>query len=285
MLFVYRLAGDPPAPRTTFAVRATRSPWFSQGHRFTFPPLKSKLQSSKRTSRLLDTSFSGADGRRSDLSQLPAKDVTENNGRLRIFASTVILLDMKSGSRRRGGWNYDPPPISESTRSKISPREPRRSASARNLALVMLAILVTALMVVAYIVRFHAIDLSRITLPAALKLGNRTISLRGTTPVPAIHNSLETECETHRQCTDAEFAGMVESLQRQWALTPEEIRSKCVAYSTYPPLEHCILSESVTWLAKNPNGEAPWINPKNFDAAIMALCQKDPHSLPLCLKP
>jgi hypothetical protein len=36
---------------------------------------------------------------------------------------------------------------------------------------------------------------------------------------------------------------------------------------------------------KHPKEAAPWINPKNFDAAIMALCQKDPKSLSLCLKP
>ena len=149
----------------------------------------------------------------------------------------------------------------------------------------MLTLLMAALIVTAYIVKFHAIDLNRIAVPAAVKIGNRTVSFRETTPVPAIHNSSETECESHSQCTDAEFAGLADSLRRQWALTPEEIRSKCVAYLTYPPLEHCILSESVSWLAKNPNGAAPWINPKNFDPAIMALCQKDPNSLPLCTKP
>jgi hypothetical protein len=149
----------------------------------------------------------------------------------------------------------------------------------------MLTIFIAALIAAICIVKFHAIDLSHVAVPSAVKIGNRTVSLRENTPVPTIHNSSETECESHRQCTDEEFAGLVESLRRQWVLTPEEIRSKCAAYSTYPPLEHCILSESLSWLAKNPNGAAPWINPKNFDAAIMALCQKDPKSLPLCLKP
>jgi hypothetical protein len=197
---------------------------------------------------------------------------------------------MASSSKRRRGWNYDPPPISESTRSKIYDRKPRRSPFARNLVLGMLTLLIGTLIVAACIVKFHDIDLShvasRIAVPSALKIGSRTIRLReNNTPVPAIHNSPETECESNRQCTDTEFAGLVDSLRRQWALTPEEIRSKCAAYSTYPPLEHCILSESLTWLAKNPDGAAPWINPKNFDAAIMALCQKDPNSLPLCSKP
>jgi hypothetical protein len=105
------------------------------------------------------------------------------------------------------------------------------------------------------------------------------------TPLPAIHNSPDTECHNGQQCTDEEFADLADSLRRQWAITPEELRSKCAADSTYPSLEQCILRGTVSWLEKNPKGEAPWINPKNFDTAIMDLCQKDPTSLSICQKP
>jgi hypothetical protein len=145
------------------------------------------------------------------------------------------------------------------------------------------------LIIVACVVAFRAIDFKRISVPAALRRINSSIPFHTSapssemTPLPAIHNSPDTECS--QQCTDEEFAGLVDSLRRQWTITPEELRSKCAGYSTYPSLEHCILVGTVSWLDKHPNGEAPWINPKNFDAAIMALCQKDPKSLPLCLKP
>ncbi|MGB7196708.1 MAG: hypothetical protein WBG23_00285 [Acidobacteriaceae bacterium] len=145
--------------------------------------------------------------------------------------------------------------------------------------------------IVACVVAFRAIDFKRISVPAALKRINSSIPFQESasssemTPLPAIHNSPDTECNNRKQCTDEEFAGLVDSLRRQWTITPGELRSKCAGYSTYPSLEHCILMGSVAWLDKHPNGEAPWINPKNFDPAIMALCQKDPQSLSLCLKP
>ena len=126
---------------------------------------------------------------------------------------------------------------------------------------------------------------------AAVRTASRFFPLRpanrssGIPPLPATHNSPDTQCENGRQCTDEEFAILLDGLHRQWALTPEEIRAKCVSYTTYPTVEHCVLSETVSWLAKHPNEAAPWINPKNFDTAIMALCEKDPKSLPLCLKP
>ena len=198
---------------------------------------------------------------------------------------------MRSDDRRRRGWNYDAPPIPKSTRSEVHDRDARRSPSSRNLAAGLLTILIAMLIIAACVVAFRATDFKRISVPAALKRINSSIPFHKSapssemTPLPAIHNSPDTECDKGKQCTDEEFAGLVDSLRRQWAITPEELRSKCVAYSTYPSLEHCILVGTVSWLEKHPSGEAPWINPKNFDAAIMALCQKDPKSLPLCLKP
>ena len=144
--------------------------------------------------------------------------------------------------------------------------------------------------ITACVVAFHAVDFKGTSVSAALKRVSRSIPFHGfalsssITPLPAIHNSADTECD-NRQCTDEEFAGLADNLRRQWAITPEELRSKCVGNSTYPSLEHCVLKETVSWLGKHPNGEVPWINPKNFDAAIMALCQQDPKSLPLCSKP
>ena len=197
---------------------------------------------------------------------------------------------MRSDDRRRRGWNYDAPPISKSTRSAIHDRDARRSPSTRNLATGFLTILLAMLIIVACVVAFRAIDFKRISVPPALKRIISSIPFHKSapssemTPLPAIHNSPDTECSDHKQCTDEEFAGLVDSLRRQWTIAPEELRSKCAGYSTYPSLEHCILEGTVSWLDKHPNGEAPWINPKNFDPAIMALCQKDPN-LSLCLKP
>ncbi len=80
------------------------------------------------------------------------------------------------------------------------------------------------------------------------------------TPFPPVHNSPDTECAYHRQCTDDEFVGLLESLQRQWGLTPEWLRSKCVANYTYPSIEDCILNQTVSWLNTHPHEQAPWIN-------------------------
>jgi hypothetical protein len=198
---------------------------------------------------------------------------------------------MRSDDKRRGGWNYDPPPpIPKSTRSEIRDRDARRSPSTRNLGAGLRTILLAMLIIVACVVAFRAIDFKRISVPAALERINSFIPFHKSapssemTPLPVIHNSPDTACNKRQQCTGEEFAGLVDSLRRQWTITPEELRSKCAGYSTYPSLEHCILEGTVSWLEKHPNGEAPWINPKNFDPAIMALCQKDPN-LALCLKP
>ncbi len=197
---------------------------------------------------------------------------------------------MRRDDRRRGPWNYEAPPIPKVTRSEIPDRDARRSRSARNLAPRFLTILLAVLIIVACVVAFRAIDFKRISVPGALERINSSLPFHKSapssemTPLPAIHNSPDTECNNRQQCTGEEFAGLVDSLRRQWTITPEELRSKCAGYSTYPSLEHCILEGTVSWLDKHPNGEAPWINPKNFDAAIMALGQKDPN-LALCLKP
>jgi hypothetical protein len=149
--------------------------------------------------------------------------------------------------------------------------------------------------VVVGVLAFHVFKIDSIPIPAALKMGKSSTpqhlpdatanaSSSAMTPLPAIHNSKDTECADRRQCSNSEFADLVDNLRRQWVLVPEEIRSKCANYLTYPPLEHCVLSDSISWLAKHPNGVAPWINPKNFDTAVMAICQKHP-TLALCLKP
>jgi hypothetical protein len=197
--------------------------------------------------------------------------------------------------RRRGGWNYDPPPTTRSSATVREGGEARRSTSARNFVGSVFFMLIAAALVAALLV-FHVIRFKAFSIPAAIQIGRWSIPLRkpasspvalppSMTPLPPVHNSSDVQCGDHSRCSDAEFAGLVDSLRRQWALVPEEIRSKCAVNSTYPTLEHCVLSDSISWLAKNPTGEAPWINPKNFDTAIMALCQKDPKSLALCRKP
>jgi hypothetical protein len=165
------------------------------------------------------------------------------------------------------------------------------SSFTRKLGAGLLITLLAMVIFAACFVAFRTIDSKQISVPAALTRVLRSTPLHPSapasaiTPLPPVHNSPDTECDDHRQCTDEEFAGLTDSLGRQWAITPEELRSRCAGYTTYPSLEHCILAESVPWMGKHPKEAAPWINPKNFDAAIMALCQKDPKSLSLCLKP
>jgi hypothetical protein len=197
---------------------------------------------------------------------------------------------MRLEGRRRGGWDYDAPPIPKSTRPEIDDRDARKPPSIPHLGAGLLTIFLAMLIIVGCVVAFRVIDFKRISVPAALERINSSLPFHKSTassemtPLPAIHNSPDTECNGREQCTGEEFAGLVDSLRRQWTITPEELRSRCAGYATYPSLEHCILEGTVSWFEKHPKGEAPWINPKNFDAAIMALCQKDPTS-PLCLKP
>jgi hypothetical protein len=206
---------------------------------------------------------------------------------------------MRVVERRRGGWNYDAPPVPRSTGAKIHERAVRMSPFTRKLGAGLFITLLAMVIFAACFVAFRTIDFKQIPIPAVLTRLQRSTPLHPFAPAPApapapasaitslppVHNSPDTECDDHRQCTDEEFAGLRDSLGRQWAITPQELRSGCAGYTTYPSLEHCILVESVPWMDKHPKEAAPWINPKNFDTAIMALCQKDPKSLSLCLKP
>ena len=190
---------------------------------------------------------------------------------------------MRVVDRRRGGWNYDAPPVPRSTGAKIHERAVRMSPFTRKLGAGLLITLLAMVIFAACFVAFRTIDSKQISVPAALTRVHRSTPLHPSAPpsaitaLPPVHNSPDTECDDHRQCTDEEFAGLMDSLGRQWAITPEE----SVRYWLYddPSLEKWILAESVPGLDKRPKEAAPWINPKNFDTAIMALCQKDPKSL------
>jgi hypothetical protein len=205
--------------------------------------------------------------------------------------SIIEEQGMRVVDRRRGGWNDDAPPLPRSAGAKIHERAVRMSPFTRKLGAALLITLLAMVIFAACFVAFRTIDSKQISVPAALTRVHRSTPLQPSapastiTPLPPVHNSPDTECDDHRQCTDEEFAGLMDSLGRQWAITPEELRSGCAGFTTYPSLEHCILSKSVPWMDKHPKEAAPWINPKNFDTAIMALCQKDPKSLSLCLKP
>lgn len=221
---------------------------------------------------------------------------------------------MRSGEKRRRGWDYDPPPPPRAPRSrKLDERATR--APARSHTAGILATLFAILIIVGGLAAFHVVDpngislpmaFKKISLPTSFKIGDRTFSLHGIvtssrqaapaspqiapappqiTPLPTMHNSPDTDCGHAGQCTSGEFAGVIDGLRRQWALVPEDIRKGCAANATYPSVEHCILSQSIPWIAKHPDVAAAWINPKNFDATIMALCQNNPQASPLCSKP
>jgi hypothetical protein len=83
-------------------------------------------------------------------------------------------------------------------------------------------------------------------------------------PLPEIHDSADTHCDYQTECTDAQFSDLRDALQRQWRLTPEWLRAECASNSTYPTVEHCILSQTVDWLKSNPYAQAPWVNPNNY---------------------
>lgn len=206
--------------------------------------------------------------------------------------SIIEVQGMKVVERKRAGWNNnDAPPVPGSTGAKTHERAVRMSPFTRKLGVGLLITLLAMVIFAACFVAFRTMDSKRISVPAALTPGDRSPASQPSapasaiTPLPAVHNSSDTECGEHRQCTDEQFTGLLDSLGRQWAITPEELRSRCAGYTTYPSVEHCVLAESVPWLDKHPKEPAPWINPKNFDTAIMALCQKNPKSLALCLKP
>jgi hypothetical protein len=87
------------------------------------------------------------------------------------------------------------------------------------------------------------------------------------TPLPALLNSPDTHCEG-RRCSDGEFNGLMSDLERQWAITPQWIRSQCISNGTFPAMEHCILQETRSWLGRNPNRQAPWLNPANVGDVV-----------------
>jgi hypothetical protein len=86
----------------------------------------------------------------------------------------------------------------------------------------------------------------------------------GGTQLPPIHNSVDTHCDYERQCTDDEFGRILNGLQKQWAMVPEWLRAKCISNSTFPSIENCILSQTVSWLKENPSEQAPWVNLDNL---------------------
>jgi hypothetical protein len=84
--------------------------------------------------------------------------------------------------------------------------------------------------------------------------------------LPAMLNSLDTTCGNVRRCTDFEFNDMVSDLQKQWAITPQWVRSECAANATVPSMERCIVNRTRAWLGKNANRQAPWVRPDALGA-------------------
>jgi hypothetical protein len=84
------------------------------------------------------------------------------------------------------------------------------------------------------------------------------------TQLPALLNSPDTHCAANSPCTEIAFEGLVDSLQDQWAITPEWIRVACVANSSVPSIERCIIHKTVSWIALNPVRRAPWLNRQRF---------------------
>ena len=217
---------------------------------------------------------------------------------------------MKSVKRRRGGWDFEETPVPAPS-SEIRSR--RGSVGFHSVSRPLLGTLLLVVALAAGMRYFHVIDFKAIPIPTRADIASRSMPILRSafalvrpspavsaesssspvaapaspqsTSLPTLHNSPDTTCGDHRQCSDAEFAGLIEDSARQWALVPQEIKDKCATNPTYPSLEHCVLGESVPWMEKHPNDPVPWINPKNFDAAIMALCKKNPKALSLCSKP
>lgn len=84
--------------------------------------------------------------------------------------------------------------------------------------------------------------------------------------LPAMMNSVDTKCGNQRQCTEYEFNDVVSDLQKQWAITPEWVRSECAANATVPSMERCIVQQTQNWLGKNSNRQAPWVRPETLGA-------------------
>ena len=131
---------------------------------------------------------------------------------------------MRVVERRRRGWNNDAPPVPRLTGAKIHQRAVRMSPFTRKLGAGLLITLLVMVIFAACFVAFHVIGSKQISFPAALTHVHRSAPLHPSapasaiTPLPPLHNSPDTECDQHRQCTDEEFAGLTESLGRQWAL-------------------------------------------------------------------
>lgn len=86
--------------------------------------------------------------------------------------------------------------------------------------------------------------------------------------LPAMMNSSDTFCGNQRQCSDFEFNGEVDELQKQWAVTPQWVRSQCVVNSTVPSMERCIVKQTQTWLKENPNRQAPWVKTDSLGSNV-----------------
>ena len=198
---------------------------------------------------------------------------------------------MRSDGTRRRGWNYDAPPIPKSTRSEMHDRDARRSPPTRHLAAGLLTIFIAMLIIVACVVAFRAIDFKRISVPAALKRIYNSIPFHKFSPssemtaLPALHDSPVQNVTIASSVPTRNLQAWRTVCAGNGPLLLKSFGPSVLAIRRIRRLSAVPLVGTVSWLEKHPNGEAPWINPKNFDAAIMALCQKDPKSLPLCLKP
>lgn len=81
-------------------------------------------------------------------------------------------------------------------------------------------------------------------------------------PFPDIHNSPDMQCtDSEPQCSDAEFADALNSMRKQWNLSPTWLRSLCASARTGPSLEKCLATETVKWLNGHPEEKAPWLDP------------------------
>ncbi len=75
---------------------------------------------------------------------------------------------MRVVDRRRGGWNYDAPPVPRSTGATIHERALRMSSFTRKLGAGLLITLLAMVIFAACIVAFRTMDSKQISVPAAL---------------------------------------------------------------------------------------------------------------------
>jgi hypothetical protein len=57
---------------------------------------------------------------------------------------------------------------------------------------------------------------------------------------------------------------MIDGLKKEWALTPEWIRAKCVTNATFPAMFKCILDQTVAWGNGHPDAKMPWMDPSIY---------------------